>query len=136
MNPIPKTESLHSPDGKFGALHRHRTRGSMAESETSIDSLPEDCLSRVISFTSPRDACRSSLASAAFRGAAESDLAWEQFIPPDCLAIAAAADVPVEFASRKELFRKLSAAPLLVDGGTKVKILSLCAYISETFFFK
>ncbi|KAE8684088.1 Tetratricopeptide repeat-like superfamily protein [Hibiscus syriacus] len=41
--------------------------------------LPEDCLSVVISFTSPEDALRSSLVSSVFRSATDSDMVWERW---------------------------------------------------------
>ncbi|KAL0335463.1 UNVERIFIED_CONTAM: F-box protein [Sesamum radiatum] len=55
------------------------------------EALPEDCLSHVISFTSPRDACRAALVAGSFRRAADSDLAWEKIpaagLPPDYLQV-------------------------------------------------
>ncbi|KAI3445375.1 hypothetical protein Pfo_002040 [Paulownia fortunei] len=86
---------------------------------TRLEALPEDCLSHIISFTSPRDACRSSLVSGMFRGAADSDLAWEKLLPSDYREIISKSVSPVEFSSKKELFRKLSSTPLLIDGGNK-----------------
>ncbi|KAK4476713.1 hypothetical protein RD792_015873 [Penstemon davidsonii] len=86
---------------------------------TRVEALPEECLSHVISFTSPSDACRSSLASATFRDAADSDLLWEKFLPSDYREIIARSVSPVKFSSMKELFRQLSSTPLLIDGGKK-----------------
>ncbi|KAK6159860.1 hypothetical protein DH2020_003241 [Rehmannia glutinosa] len=88
--------------------------------ETRLETLPEECLSHVISFTSPRDACRSSIVSGMFRDAADSDLAWENFLPSDYREIISRSVSPVEFSSKKELFRKLSSTPLLIDGGNKL----------------
>lgn len=79
-----------------------------------------ECLSHVISFTSPRDACQSSLVSEIFRDAADSDLAWENFLPSDYREIISKAVSPMEFSSKKDLFRKLSSTPLLIDRGKKV----------------
>ncbi|CAK9142188.1 unnamed protein product [Ilex paraguariensis] len=45
--------------------------------------LPEDCISAIISLTSPRDACRASAISSAFKLAANSDTVWEKFLPYD-----------------------------------------------------
>ncbi|KAL0357293.1 UNVERIFIED_CONTAM: F-box protein PP2-B15 [Sesamum calycinum] len=83
------------------------------------EALPEDCLSHVISFTSPRDACRAALVAGSFRRAADSDLAWEKFLPRDYRQIISKSVAPVEFSSIKELFGKLSSTPLLIDGGKK-----------------
>ncbi|KAK6143889.1 hypothetical protein DH2020_024237 [Rehmannia glutinosa] len=91
--------------------------------DTTVEALPEDCLCHVISFTSPRDACRSAVVSAAFRGAADSDGAWENFLPPDYREIISRSVSPVEFSSKKDLFRRLSSAPLLIDGGKKVNLI-------------
>ncbi|KAG8369135.1 hypothetical protein BUALT_Bualt15G0119700 [Buddleja alternifolia] len=87
--------------------------------DTRLDSLPEECLAHIISFTSPRDACLSSLISGSFRDAADSDLAWEKFLPSDYREIISRSVYPVEYSSNKELFRKLSSTPLLIDGGNK-----------------
>ncbi|CAD5317926.1 unnamed protein product [Arabidopsis thaliana] len=48
-----------------------------------FDSLPEVCISLIISFTSPRDACVVALVSKTFESAANSNIAWEKFIPPE-----------------------------------------------------
>ncbi|KAK4424585.1 F-box protein PP2-B15 [Sesamum alatum] len=75
---------------------------------TRVESMPEDCLSHVLSFASPTDACRSSAVSAAFRDAADSDLVWENFLPSDYPEIISRSVSPVEFSSKKDLFRRLS----------------------------
>ncbi|GER44953.1 F-box family protein, partial [Striga asiatica] len=85
----------------------------------SVAELPEECLSHVVSFTCPRDACRSSAVCGVFHGAADSDLTWEKFLPSDYREIISRSVCPPEFVSKKELFEKLSAAPLLIDGGNK-----------------
>ncbi|KAH6802510.1 hypothetical protein C2S51_033956 [Perilla frutescens var. frutescens] len=85
----------------------------------AADAVPEECLSLVISFTSPRDACCSAAASASFRAAADSDAVWETFLPPDYRDIVSRSVSPVEFSSKKELFCRLSSTPLLIDGGKK-----------------
>ncbi|KAH0923357.1 hypothetical protein HID58_023375, partial [Brassica napus] len=45
--------------------------------------LPEECIAAVISFTSPQDACRISAVSKLLRSAADSNSAWERFLPSD-----------------------------------------------------
>lgn len=99
----------------------------------NLDSLPEECLAQVISFTSPRDACRSALVSAIFRDAADSDVAWEKFLPSDYEEIVARAVTPLEFSSKKDLHRKLASAPLLIDGGNKVLTLYMSFGINAIF---
>ncbi|XP_050210959.1 F-box protein PP2-B15-like [Mercurialis annua] len=78
--------------------------------------LPEDCVSTILSFTSPVDVCRSSLVSSTFRSAMESDIVWERFLPSDYLDILSRLVTPFIFSSRKELFLHLSD-PVLIDGG-------------------
>lgn len=88
--------------------------------ETSIHDLPEDCLAQVISFTTPINACKSSTITTMFHNAAESDFVWDKFLPCDYRDIVSNLVTPMEFSSKKDLFFKLSA-PLLIEGGNKVK---------------
>lgn len=88
--------------------------------ETTLEALPMECLSHVLSFTSPLDACRSSLAAGIFRIAAVSDHVWDKFLPSDYREIISCSVFPVEFSSKKELFQKLSSTPILIEGGKKV----------------
>ncbi|CAI9768949.1 unnamed protein product [Fraxinus pennsylvanica] len=85
---------------------------------TRLYDLPEDCLSHVIGFTSPRDVCRFMLASTVFCNSVESDLVWDKFLPCDYLDIISKLVSPVEFSSKRDLFFQLST-PLLIDGGNK-----------------
>ncbi|KAJ3691517.1 hypothetical protein LUZ61_020681 [Rhynchospora tenuis] len=82
-----------------------------------ISLLPEECLSHVISFTTPRDACVSSAVSRIFQSAANLDATWERILPSDYTSILSRAVNPVEYTSKKELFFRLSELPLLIDGG-------------------
>ncbi|KAE8684089.1 F-box protein PP2-B15 [Hibiscus syriacus] len=81
--------------------------------------LPEDCLSVVLSFTSPEDALRSSLVSSVFRSATDSDMVWERFLPPDYPEIVSNSVRPLEFRSKKELFQCLCDS-VPIDGGNKI----------------
>jgi hypothetical protein len=81
--------------------------------------LPEGCVSTILSFTSPQDACKSSLVSTIFQAAADSDVVWERFLPTDYQDIVSRSMVPFKFSSKKELFLLLCSS-LLVDGGRKV----------------
>ncbi|XP_022734383.1 putative F-box protein PP2-B12 [Durio zibethinus] len=83
--------------------------------------LPEVCLSHILSFTSPRDACRSSLVSPIFRSAANSDTVWERFLPSDYQDIISNASLPAETfssLSKKELYFHLCNNPIIIDNGT------------------
>ncbi|PKA53740.1 Putative F-box protein PP2-B12 [Apostasia shenzhenica] len=78
--------------------------------------LPEECLARAIALTSPRDACRSELVSAAFLAAAASDAVWERFLPKDYLEILSRAVKPINFAGKKHLYFRLCDY-ILIDNG-------------------
>ncbi|GFP79144.1 F-box protein pp2-b15 [Phtheirospermum japonicum] len=97
--------------------------------DTRVEELPEECLSHVISFTSPQDACRSAIVSSAFRDAADADGIWENFLPPDYRDIISRSVSPVEFSSKKDLFRRLSSTPLLIDGGKMVVELRMVCWL-------
>ncbi|KAL9411204.1 hypothetical protein AB3S75_044906 [Citrus x aurantiifolia] len=47
------------------------------------NALPVECISHIISLTTPRDACRLAAVSHIFKSAADSDLVWEKFLPSD-----------------------------------------------------
>ncbi|KAK0583170.1 hypothetical protein LWI29_034242 [Acer saccharum] len=50
---------------------------------TGMLALPEGCIAAVISFTTPRDACRLACVSTTFRSAADSDVVWDCLLPPE-----------------------------------------------------
>ncbi|KAL7235282.1 hypothetical protein ACSBR1_018725 [Camellia fascicularis] len=83
-----------------------------------LDDLPEDCITCILSRTSPQDACNSSLVSTVVNSAASSDLLWEGFLPSDYWEILSRLVSPVVFRSTKELFHRL-CSQLLIDGGKK-----------------
>ncbi|KAJ3691511.1 hypothetical protein LUZ61_020675 [Rhynchospora tenuis] len=91
----------------------------MAKTEdvlSPINSLPPDCISRMISLASPRDACMFALTCTAFRSIVDTDDTWQLFIPSDYASILSRAISPVEFSSKKDLFIKLCEHPVLIDG--------------------
>ncbi|XP_028790226.1 F-box protein PP2-B10 [Neltuma alba] len=77
--------------------------------------LPEACIAHVLSFTSPRDACRLSCVSSSFRSAADSDALWDSFLPSDWLSLLSRSSPPPSFSSKKHLYLSLSRQPLLID---------------------
>lgn len=85
----------------------------------NFELLPQDCISHILSCTSPRDACRSELVSTTVRHAGDSDSVWEKFLPSDYQEILSRLVSPLVFASKKELYSKL-CRPLLIDEGRKV----------------
>ncbi|KAL6142569.1 hypothetical protein ACLB2K_060848 [Fragaria x ananassa] len=85
----------------------------------SLEDLPQDCFQLILSLTSPRDACRSSLVSFSIRAMADSDSVWEIFLPEDCSEIMSRLVTPIPYSSNKDLFIKL-CDPNLIDGGKKM----------------
>ncbi|CAI0404913.1 unnamed protein product [Linum tenue] len=83
-----------------------------------MNALPEDCLSSILCFTSPQDACRSSAVSPEFHSVAQSDTVWQNFLPSDYRRIIADSVPALQFSTKKELYRKLCDS-VLVDGGRK-----------------
>ncbi|GMN19159.1 hypothetical protein TIFTF001_050911 [Ficus carica] len=83
--------------------------------------LPEECVSHIISFTSPRDACRSSLVSPLFRSASDSDVVWEKFLPSDYRdLISQSVQIPeatLNSMPKKTLYFHLCSNPILIGNG-------------------
>ena len=92
--------------------------GSSRNGAARLDTLPEDCISMVIYHTSPRDACVVASVSKTVKSAAESDLVWEKFLPPDYSSL-----VPrsLDFSSKKEIYLSLAYDSVLIDEGKKVE---------------
>ncbi|XP_062109103.1 F-box protein At2g02240-like [Humulus lupulus] len=83
-----------------------------------ISQLPEECISLIISLTSPRDACRSALVSPLFRSVSDSDVVWERFLPPDYQKVISQAVVfPQTTFTKKSLYFHLSHYPILIGDG-------------------
>ncbi|KAJ6697707.1 hypothetical protein OIU79_011293 [Salix purpurea] len=85
--------------------------------------LPEGCLAKVLSFTSPRDACRLSVVSSLFKSAADSDIVWKSFFPHDYRSIISQSNSSLQLASvtssMKELYLNLCDKPTLIENGRK-----------------
>ena len=81
-----------------------------------IDMLPGDCVSKILSFTSPANAFRSSMVSSMFHSVVESDVVWEMFLPTDYKDVASRLITPLTFTTKKELFVSLCHHVLIVDG--------------------
>ncbi|KAG2240228.1 hypothetical protein Bca4012_014766 [Brassica carinata] len=82
--------------------------------EMNLLDLPEECIAAVISFTSPHDACRISAVSKLLRSAADSNAAWERFLPSDPRLVN---DHSLSTVSIKQLFLRLCESPPLTDDG-------------------
>uniref|UniRef100_A0A1J3I5V7 F-box protein PP2-B1 n=1 Tax=Noccaea caerulescens TaxID=107243 RepID=A0A1J3I5V7_NOCCA len=81
-----------------------------------FDTLPEDCISMVISHTSPRDACVVASVSKTVKSAAQSDLVWETFLPPDHSSLAPRS---LNLPSKKAIYLSLADDSVLIDDGKK-----------------
>ncbi|BBG92326.1 phloem protein 2-B12 [Prunus dulcis] len=90
-----------------------------AEAEMNIISvLPAECISHIVSCTTPQDACRSSLVSHLFRIAADSDIVWERFLPQDYKEIISSS---LNSLSKKDLYFHLCNHPIIIgnEHGTR-----------------
>ncbi|KAJ8447814.1 hypothetical protein Cgig2_015177 [Carnegiea gigantea] len=87
----------------------------------SFNKLPEECVSTILSLSSPRDACRAAAACSGLRAAAASDFVWESFLPDDYNEILSRADQSLvnKIGSKKDLFLILCNS-LPIDGGNKI----------------
>ncbi|KAJ9167091.1 hypothetical protein P3X46_021767 [Hevea brasiliensis] len=94
-----------------------------ASQGTGISALPEGCISNVLSFTSPYDACTLSVVSSLFNNAAESDTVWERFLPTDFQSIISRSldhqSLSASSSSKKQLYFRLCQNPILIDDGKK-----------------
>ncbi|KAF6141068.1 hypothetical protein GIB67_006513 [Kingdonia uniflora] len=89
----------------------------MGEREFDFSVLPDGCVSYILSLTTPRDVCRSSVVSSMFKFAADSNIVWEKFLPSDYKEIVSGSVLAEDFESKKELFFYLCEHPVIVDGG-------------------
>ncbi|XVF69559.1 hypothetical protein PTKIN_Ptkin11bG0091100 [Pterospermum kingtungense] len=89
-----------------------------------LNELPEGCIAKILSFTSPADACRFSCLSSTFRSAAASDTLWGGFLPSDYQTILSGSwlgshSPSLTFFNKKQLFFFLSYFHILIDQGKK-----------------
>ncbi|KAG8633115.1 hypothetical protein MANES_18G077024v8 [Manihot esculenta] len=98
-----------------------------ASREADISVLPEGCISDVLSFTTPRDACTLSTVSSLFNNAAQSDAVWERFLPADFRSIICRSgdhhSLLASSSSKKHLFFRLCQNPILIDDGRRSFVL-------------
>lgn len=85
-----------------------------------ITELPEECMSHILSLTSPRDAARSAVLSSEFRSAANSDIVWGSFLPSGFEEIISKLESPLVFSSKKDLYLHFCNGPFLLKDNTKV----------------
>ncbi|KAK6914258.1 Phloem protein 2-like [Dillenia turbinata] len=69
-----------------------------------LSELPEECISKILSFTTAADACKACVLSRGFRSAADLDSTWEKFLPPDYEEMIAASPTSIPHGFKKELY--------------------------------
>ncbi|KAL9408687.1 hypothetical protein AB3S75_047131 [Citrus x aurantiifolia] len=87
------------------------------------DQLPAECISRIISLTTPRDACMSSTVCPIFKSAADSDSVWEKFLPSDYEQIITnlVSDSSLNTSlSKKDLYFHLCHNPIIINKSAMV----------------
>ncbi|XP_023526929.1 putative F-box protein PP2-B8 [Cucurbita pepo subsp. pepo] len=89
-----------------------------------INQLPVECISSILAFSSPKDACRSATVSPAFRSAADSEALWTTFLPSDYRQIISQASSPsttsfLNSLSKKALYFHLCDRQLLIGSGRR-----------------
>ncbi|KAI9080979.1 hypothetical protein K1719_036959 [Acacia pycnantha] len=81
---------------------------------SNIDTLPEDCVAAILSFTSPADVSRFLSVSSSLRSPALSDLLWLSFLPSDYPDLLSRSVTPVVSSSKRDLFFALSVHSSLI----------------------
>ncbi|CAH9129761.1 unnamed protein product [Cuscuta epithymum] len=85
--------------------------------------LPEDCISEILSLTSPVDVSTCSIISKRFKSASDSDIAWNKFVPSDIDDIISKSSTPLPFElppTKKHQFLSLSGFCFILDEGKKI----------------
>ncbi|PRQ41760.1 putative phloem protein [Rosa chinensis] len=84
-----------------------------------LHQLPEGCIAKIVSLTTPEDACRLSLLCKIFKSAAESDAVWDKFLPPETPTILSQSGESglLAASSKKELYLALCNKPVLINDG-------------------
>ncbi|CAH9129756.1 unnamed protein product [Cuscuta epithymum] len=97
----------------------------------NFSKLPEECISEILSLTSPADVSASSTISKRFKSASDSDIAWNKFVPSDIDDIISKSSTPLPFElpppSKKHLFLSLSDNPIALDAGKQMFYLDKCS---------
>lgn len=97
----------------------------MRTATADLSSLPEGVIAYILSLTTPLDVCRASTVSRIFHSAAQSDIVWNRFLPPDLdVLISRCKSADLDFdpisSSKKNIFFSLCDSPMLLDDGDKV----------------
>ncbi|KAF8117528.1 hypothetical protein N665_0009s0052 [Sinapis alba] len=100
----------------MGENQGKRRREIVSAVSWPLDSLPEDFISKIVSLTSPRDACVAATVSKAFESAANTNVVWEKFLPPEYESLVPSSR---NVSSKKKMYLTLCDEPVLIDDGTK-----------------
>ncbi|KAL1192068.1 F-box protein PP2-B10 [Cardamine amara subsp. amara] len=90
--------------------------GDKVSDTSPLNSLPEGCISNIISFTSPQDACVLATVSKTFERGVNSDIVWDKFLPPNYEYVVPRSG---DSSSKKEHYFALCDNPVLIDDGKK-----------------
>lgn len=101
-------------------LSTDREQSLKRHSMDSFARLPEECISTILSLTSPMDTTKFSIISHGFKSASDSDNVWERFLPPDYRQIISTSVSPVLYATKKHLYFNLCHSPILLHEGNTV----------------
>ncbi|KAK1376380.1 putative F-box domain, Phloem protein 2-like protein [Heracleum sosnowskyi] len=82
-----------------------------------MEKVTENCISVILSFTSPLDTCRASCVSNDFKSAADSDELWNKFLPSDIHPILSRSVSIFNYNTKRQLYFLLCDSPLLLDDG-------------------
>ncbi|KAH7521807.1 hypothetical protein FEM48_Zijuj07G0071400 [Ziziphus jujuba var. spinosa] len=118
LNRVQTREDLQASLGDVKEIiWEMHSSGNWEIKKVEITQLPEECISHIISFTSPRDACRLSLVCPLFRSAIDSDVVWRKFLPHDYHQILSnsAFASSMDPLSKKQLFLHLSDNSIIID---------------------
>ncbi|CAA0354708.1 unnamed protein product [Arabidopsis thaliana] len=116
-----KTRCMHEHFRKIVQRVKKTLRLSASDKShgvAELDDLPEECVSIIVSFTSPQDACVLASVSKTFASAVKSDIVWEKFIPPEYESLISQSRA-FKFLSKKELYFALCDKSVLIDDGKK-----------------
>lgn len=102
--------------------------GEVDPRTSTFSLLPEGCVAKIMSLTSPEDACRAAAVSLGFKSAADCDVVWERFLPHNFREIASRAHSPLAVSSKKQLYFLLHDSALLLDEGKLVFSFPLARY--------
>lgn len=89
--------------------------------ETSLDDIPENCISSMMMRFDPQEICKLAKVNKAFHRASSADFVWESKLPPSYkfLLNKVLGEENLCSMTKKEIYAKL-CRPNFFDGGTKV----------------